>query len=158
MKRFIKYIPALFLLLALAACEKDGDLITVSGFEAGQLTANNNTVEITADNQEAAVLALGWTESELVLSDPSMKAPSSIPLVEIEVSASEDFASFSIVSPSGNPHTIKGLALNTLALELGLEAGTAAPLYFRANMALGKNTDAVYSNILTVAVTPLRPT
>lgn len=154
MKRFIKYIPALFLLLALAACEKDGDLITVSGFEAGQLTANNNTVEITADNQEAAVLALGWTESELVLSDPFMKAPSSIPLVEIEVSASEDFASFSIVSPSGNPHAIKGLALNTLALELGLEAGTAAPLYFRANMALGKNTDAVYSNILTVAVTP----
>lgn len=154
MKRIIPYLPALLLLLVFSACEKEGDLITVSDFEAGQLTTNNNEIVLNADNQESAVLAFAWTESELILSNPSMKAPSSLPLVSLEVAVSEDFSTFSTIAPSNNPHVMSGLTLNTLALNLGLEAGKSSPLYFRANMALGKNTEAHYSNVLSVMVTP----
>lgn len=154
MKRFIPYLPTLFLLLISSACEKEGDLITVSDFEAGQLTINNNTIVLNAGNQESAVLAFAWTESDLMLSNPSMKAPSSLPLVSLEAAASEDFGTFSTIAPSNNPHVMSGLALNTLALNLGLEAGKSSALYFRANMALGKNTEAHYSNVLSVMVTP----
>lgn len=154
MKRIIPYLPALLLLLVFSACEKEGDLITVSDFEAGQLTTNNNEIVLNADNQESAVLAFAWTESELILSNPSMKTPSSLPLVSLEVAVSEDFSTFSTIAPSNNPHVMSGLTLNTLALNLGLEAGKSSPLYFRANMALGKNTEAHYSNVLSVMVTP----
>ncbi|MCA1744443.1 MAG: DUF5114 domain-containing protein [Bacteroidales bacterium] len=154
MRTIKSYIGALLLLLAVWSCEKEGDLIIVSGFENSQLSSNVTDIILTADNQETAVLAFSWTESTLSLSDGTMKAPASIPSVIIEASTSVDFENVTTISPSANPHIMTGLTLNTLAKNLQMIPGESASLYFRANAALGKNTEPKYSEVISVAVTP----
>lgn len=154
MKKTAFYIGFLIFSLTFLSCEKEGDLITVSGFKTSQLSSNNTDIILSPDNNESAVVAFSWTESTLTLSDGSMQAPSSIPMVKIEVSATNDFNSFVTIDPSSNPHLVKGLSLNTLAKNLGLEPNIASPLYIRANLALGKNTESLFSEVITLNVTP----
>jgi hypothetical protein len=148
------YISALLILLTVWSCEKEGDLIVVSGFETSQLSSNVTDIILTADNQETAVLAFSWTESTLSLSDGTMKAPASIPAVIIEASTMADFEDYITITPSANPYIMTGLTLNTLAKNLGMTPWESAPVYFRSNSALGKNTEAKYSEVITVDVTP----
>lgn len=154
MRTIQSYIGGLLILLTAWSCEKEGDLIVVSGFESSQLSSNVTDIILTANNQETAVLAFSWTESTLSLSDGTMKAPASIPSVIIEASTSADFENITSISPSANPHIMTGLALNTLAKNLQMIPGESAPLYFRANSALGKNTEPKYSEVISVNVTP----
>ena len=154
MRTIQSYIGALLILLAVWSCEKDGDLIVVSGFETSQLSSNVTDIILTAENQETAVLAFSWTESTLSLSDGTMKVPASIPAVNIEASTMADFEDYITITPSANPHIMTGLTLNTLAKNLGMTPGESAPLYFRSISAMGKNTEAKYSEVITVDMTP----
>jgi len=148
------YITALVVLLAAWSCEKDGDLIVVSGLNSSKLSIDNTDIVLSFETQSDSVLALSWTESSLSLSDGTMKAPASIPGVTIEASATSDFESTVSIDPTSNPHFLKGLSLNTLTKNLGLEPWVSSPLYFRTRTALGKNTDPKYSDAITVNVTP----
>lgn len=148
------YITALVVLLAAWSCEKDGDLIVVSGLNSSKLSIDNTDIVLSFETQSDSVLALSWTESSLSLSDGTMKAPASIPGVTIEASATSDFESTVSIDPTSNPHFLKGLSLNTLTKNLGLEPWASSPVYFRTRTALGKNTEPKYSEVLKVNVTP----
>jgi hypothetical protein len=82
-----------------------------------------------------------------------MSVPNSVPKEIIEVSATNDFATSVKIIPQTNTYAFTGAALNTLGKNLGFTSGVSSPMYFRVNTALGVNTTAYYSNIVTVNVT-----
>jgi len=156
MKNIKLYLPLIFIFFALLSCEKEEDIIIVSGFGSSPIASNRTDVILTPDKDEAAVLAFSWEKSALTLSNSAMQAPESIPLVVIEASNSASFDTIIVITPSSNPHIITGLALNTLAGNLQLEAGRSTPVYFRTNSLLGRNMEPVFSDPVVVNVTPYR--
>jgi hypothetical protein len=140
-------------LVFVPACEKDGDLIRVSGLESPDLMTSETDVLLTKETSTNAVLALTWSESDLVISNESMHIPGSVPEEIIEVSASDDFESIMEITPQNNTYAFSGAALNTLAKNLGFTTGVSAPMYFRVRSALGSNTESHLSNVAAVNVT-----
>lgn len=137
----------------ITACEKDGDIIKVSGLSSSELLASESSVVLTKEASATSVLALTWSKSSLSISDASMSIPNSVPKQIMEVSASNAFITFTEITPQGTTYSFNGAVLNTLAKNLGFTAGVSAPLYFRIRMAYGNNTKVFYSNVTSVNVT-----
>ncbi len=152
MKTNISILVA-FALAIFTACEKDGDIITVSGLESSELLASEASVVLTKETASSSVLALAWSGSSLTISNSSMTLPGSVPVEVIEASASSDFGTMYQITPQNNSYTFTGAYLNTLGKNLGLTADISAPVYFRVRSALGVNTEPYYSNVVSVSVT-----
>lgn len=153
--RTSKIYLILFSLLAfLWACEKDGEMIVVKGLKESNLSIDKDNIMLSLSSQNEVVLSFSWDESNLEISDESSKIPSSLVNVIIEVSKDEDFSESTEIVPKSNPHNITGLALNTLALNLGLIPNESAKLYFRTKTSLGNNGEAKVSDAISVNVTP----
>ena len=115
----------------ITSCEKDGNLISVSGLKSAELMSSESSVVLTKETSSSNVLALTWSKSDLTISDPSMKIPGSVPKEILEASASNNFENATEITPQGNTYSFTGAALNTLAKNLGFTAGESTPLYFR---------------------------
>lgn len=150
----LKSILAIFaVLLTATACENDGDMIYLSSPEGGALTATSTDVVLSKSLRSTIVLSLAWTQSELKVSDASMSAPN-ILQTTLQASASSDFSGTVVESnESALSKAYTGSELNTLAKNLGLSAGTAAPVYFRLSVKTGDNMSPVYSNTVAVNIT-----
>jgi starch-binding outer membrane protein SusE/F len=135
------------------SCEKDGNLIRVSGLKSSELMSSESNVVLTKETSSSNVLAITWSKSDLTISDKSMGIPGSVPLEILEASASENFENATEITPQGNTYAFTGVSLNTLAKNLGFAAGESTPLYFRVRSALGGNTEPLYSNVISVNVT-----
>jgi len=154
MKTLKKYILVLLSLAVMTACEKDGDLITLSGLEESELMATESRVTLTQETSSQIALSLAWSSSTLTVSDPNMSAPNILTTI-LQVSAAIDFSgTLSESTESSLSKAYTGAELNTLAKNLGAEPGVATPLFFRLKAATGNNMDPVYSNIVYVLVTP----
>jgi len=145
---------ALLLATFFVACEKDGDLITVSNLESNDLAASQSSVVLEKDKATEVALTLTWSKKALVISDTSMAIPSSIPSMILEISTTEAFTATTEATSSNFTVSYTSLELNTIAKNLGLEAFKSAPLYFRIKARLGNNTPPVYSNVVKVDITP----
>jgi hypothetical protein len=146
---FVLMLATLFV-----ACEKDGDLITVSNLESNNLVTSQSEVVLEKDKATEIALTLTWSKKALIISDTSMAIPSSIPSMILEISANEAFTTTTEATSSSFSLSYTSLELNTIAKNLGLEAFKSSPLYFRIKARLGNNTTPVYSNVATVSVTP----
>ncbi|MFO7369769.1 MAG: DUF5114 domain-containing protein [Bacteroidales bacterium] len=140
-------------LALLAACEKDGALIKVFGIDSSELMASENSVTLTKETSANQVLAITWEQSDLSVSDKSVTLPPSVPKEVLEVSATSDFSGIIEIMPQSNTYAFTGAALNALGKNLGFTSGVSSPMYFRVRSALGVNTEAHYSNAITVNVT-----
>jgi hypothetical protein len=149
----IRHTIIILLAALLFACEKDGDLIKVSGLESSDLVASKTTLVLNKDSAAATALTLTWSQSALNISDTTMGIPSSIPMMLMEISADAAFSSFTEVSATDYTKSFSYLELNTLATNLGIEPYVGSPLHFRIKARLGKNTEPVYSNVAIVQVT-----
>ncbi len=146
----------IFILLSLAAivaCEKDGDLITLSGLEENELLATETEVVLSQETDDANVLSMTWNTSTLTVSDPDMSAPDVLKTT-LEACKSQDFSDITIGSVEPNlSKTYTGAELNTLAKMLETTPGVATPVYFRLAASVGPNMEPVYSNVLSVNIT-----
>jgi hypothetical protein len=154
MKTIKTYISVFLLLLAATACEKEGDKIFLSGYEPTQLSASQNDVILSAENSEDQVLNLSWSSDQLALSNESMGVSSNVPGITIEASASSEFVTATEIQPSKSSFIFTGARLNTLAKNAGLTPDVSSPLNFRIKSLLGNNMEPVYSNEVSVDVTP----
>jgi hypothetical protein len=153
MKNVKRILFALLSLVAFTACEKDGDLITLSGLEKNNLMATRTEVILTQANSAENVLALSWTTSTLTVSDPSMSAPN-ILKTTLQVSKTQNFSGTVVESVESTlSRTFTGAELNTIAKTLGATPGEATSVYFRLKSSIGDNIDPVYSDVVTVTVT-----
>lgn len=147
------FILVVLLAALFFACEKEGDLIYVSGLESSELVASQSAIVLQKDSAAAIALTLNWSESALNISDTAMSIPSSIPMMTMEISTSEDFAEAIEASASDYTKSFTYIELNTLATNLEVEPYVSTSLYFRIKAKLGNNTDPIYSNVATVNVT-----
>lgn len=153
MKNIKRILFALLSLVAMTACEKDGDLITLSGLEESELMATQSAVVLTQATSTEQVLSLAWSTSTLTVSDPSMSAPNLLTTI-LQVSTTEDFSGTVTETTEDNlSRTYTGAELNTVAKNLGTTPDVATPLYFRLSASVGANMEPVYSNVVTVTVT-----
>lgn len=139
-----------------AACEKEGDKFVVDGLQTPGLECTTGDLVLSSETGMLPVLFLGWNESELTLSGGETEAalPTEVGQYALEFSKSADFAKvFSVISDEPMV-TYTGNELNVLAKDLGLESNVASPIYVRVNAALGANTEAMYSNVVELLVTP----
>ncbi|SFE68422.1 DUF5114 domain-containing protein [Thermophagus xiamenensis] len=154
MKSIKQYMIIFMAVLALSSCEKDGDMIILKGHEASELTASETSVVLSKDNDDEPVLSLSWSGSTLSVTDESMGVPSGVPVFRLQASASEDFQSIVELEPDFSYYTFSGAKLNTWAKDAGLEPDVASPLYFRVQSQLGENIAPIFSNVVSVNVTP----
>ncbi|MGV8095204.1 MAG: DUF5114 domain-containing protein [Mangrovibacterium sp.] len=154
MKTLKIYILTILSLAVMTACEKDGDLITLSGLEESELLTTETEVILTQENSGQIILSLSWSTSTLTVSDPNMSAPN-ILTTTLQVSKANDFSVTVVESVETSlSKAYTGAELNTVAKALAAEPEVATPLYFRLKASVGNNMDPVYSNIVSVDVTP----
>ena len=153
MKTIKGFLIALLSVAAFTACEKDGDLITLSGLDESELMATGSNVVLTQETSSEQVLSLAWSTSTLTVSDPDMSAPNLLETT-LQVSKTEDFSGSMVESVEANlSRTYTGAALNTVVKNLGAEPGVSTAVYFRLKASVGDNVDPVYSNVVVVNVT-----
>jgi hypothetical protein len=156
MKTIKKFLVAIMSLAAFTACEKDGELITLSGLKKSELVVTETDVVLSQATSSENVLALTWTTSTLTVSDPNMSAPNILTTI-LQVSKSDDFSGAVTESIEASlSKTYTGDELNTVAKNLQAVPGTATPLYYRLKASTGNNMDPVYSNVVSVKVTPFQ--
>lgn len=150
-----KIFSAIILIFtAMSACENDGDKITLSGLEGSDLIATEENVVLSQDKANQLVLSLAWTSNTLTINNPGMSAPD-ILTTYIQISAKSDFTSDvteSIESSYSKAYT--GSELNAAAKSIGAEADISSVFYFRLKASVSNNIEPVYSNIVTVNITP----
>ncbi|PRZ01295.1 uncharacterized protein DUF5114 [Marinilabilia salmonicolor] len=154
MQNIKTYIGVFFLILLAVACEKEGDKIYLSGLEAADLSVSGSEVVLTIENSDLQVLSFSWESGELSVSNDTMGVASGLPGMTVEVSASSDFVQFTELQGTGNQLALTGARLNALAKDAGLQPDVASPLYFRVRSSVGNNMEPVYSNVISVDVTP----
>lgn len=154
MRTIKTYIAALSILFTVASCDKEGDKMIVSGLEGSELTATATDIVLSKDNKNTQVLSLVWDNSTLTVSDDSVSIPDGFPVMSLQISATTEFKTF-IETPTTLPsQSYAGGELNALAKDAGLPVDVASPLYFRIASRLGSNLNPIYSNLVTVNVTP----
>lgn len=148
------FTRCLIAVFCLAACEKEGDTLYLSSLKPGELIATESQVELTQQAASRIVLSLAWTTDRPLASDTSLQAPNLV-ATRLQVSASADFsAPVQETTETALSKAYTGADLNTVAKNLGAEPGRSTPLYFRLRWTTGNNMEPVYSQVVTVAVTP----
>lgn len=140
----------LLIAVLLSACEKDGDIITVSSLSSSELVANITSIVL--EQNSTVGLTLAWSKSTLNISDTSVAVPSDIPAMVLQISSSDEFTLVTEVAADDYAKSFAPAELNTIATDLGFEPYKSAPLYLRVAANLGDNTEPVYSNVVVVNV------
>lgn len=153
--KFITYtFIILFSLLSFTACEKDGDKIYLKSLEGNELIASTQEIVLSSAHSQEIVLSFAWTEQTLTSSVPDAGAAISVSTY-LEAALTEDFSgTISRTETSSLSKAFTGAELNTIAVNLGAQVGTASTLYFRLASAAGTNIPAAYSNVIRIQVTP----
>lgn len=153
--KFITYtFIILFSLLSFTACEKDGDKIYLKSLEGNELIASTQEIVLSSAQSQEIVLSFAWTEQTLTSSVPDAGAAVSVSTY-LEAALTEDFSgTISRTETSSLSKAFTGAELNTIAVNLGAQVGTASTLYFRLASAAGTNIPAAYSNVIRIQVTP----
>jgi hypothetical protein len=148
-----KCVGALLALFAISACEKDDERLYLSGLEENELTATASSVVLSQDNSPQIVLSLVWKESYLAVSNSDKPAPNVL-ATYLQISKQNEFATFVETQEKNLSKAYTGAEVNAIAKNLGVEPGVSTPLYFRIRSSMGSNVESVFSNVVTVNVTP----
>lgn len=153
--RTMKYFLVLFaVLLCFSSCEKDEYKLYLSSIGQSELIASESFVVLTQQNSQDIVLSLAWTKDALQISDPSLSAID-VTIQTLQASLQADFSdavSQSVETSVSKAYT--GFDLNTLAKNIGAVPDVANTVYFRLAAQTGQNMTPVYSNTVTVSITP----
>lgn len=156
MKTIKSLFAVLFALLAFSACEKDGDKIYLQSLESNNLMATTDRVELNADLAQEIVVSLAWTDRTIQISDPAVGTTVTV-TTYVEASLSEDFSTtVSKTATTSLSIAFTGLELNSLASEIGAVTGRNNKIYFRLAGTTGTNIPPVYSNVVSIDVTPYK--
>jgi len=154
MKTIKRLLIAIMSIAAFTACEKDGELITLSGLKESELMVTETDVILIQATSAENVLSITWNTSTLTLSDSTMSVPNILTTI-LQVSKSNDFSGTVTESVEASlSKTYTGDELNTLAKNLLAIPGSATALSFRLKASTGNNMDPVYSNVVSVNITP----
>ncbi|MDR2058305.1 MAG: DUF5114 domain-containing protein [Dysgonamonadaceae bacterium] len=147
-------LSAFIALIAITACEEDGERIYLSGLEENELSATESHLVLSQDNSQQIVLSLVWSKSELTVTNSGKPAPNVL-ATYMQISTQDDFSlNFVETLEKTLSKAYTGAEINTIAKNLGIESDVSTPLYFRIRSSIGSNLESVFSNVVTVNVTP----
>ena len=152
-----RYIIASLLAAAtLAACDKDGDIITTGGVLPVELSGSGDVV-IDKEHTSGLALTLNWTDnSRLTTNDERVQTPIGTAVNTLQFSKTDGFETpIEILTESGTTSMqFTAETLNSLVGRVGLESDVASPLYIRMRSVLANNVAPMYSNVYQIKVTP----
>lgn len=149
-------IASLLAAAALAACDKDGDIITTGGVQPVELSGSGDVV-IDKEHASGLALTLNWTDnSHLTTSDERVQTPVGTAVNTLQFSKTDGFETpIEILTESGTTSMqFTAEALNSLVGRVGLESDVASTLFIRMRSVLANNVAPMYSNVYQIKVTP----
>lgn len=160
MKRILKYKPILaaaVLSAALCACDNDSDLVYIDNIDDITLNSGAGDIVLSQDAADALVLTVYWNSNgRISLSDPRVAAPVNALTNVMEFSSTDDFARTATVQLEAGEceRQFTCRELNAIVSQLELTPGVKSPLYIRIASTLAANMPVVYSDVLSLSVTP----
>ena len=148
----------LSLLLALTACSKDGDLVTVGRGDALTLDGSNNIV-LDASNAIGLALTLHWNDNHVLNTNyVDVLVPAGSISNTLQISKTEDFASCYSFNMNNGVYQkqFTNAELNGELTKLGYEPYAEQPMYVRVASTTGANIEPQYSNVLEMTVVPYK--
>ena len=148
----------LSLLLALIACNKDGDLVTVGRGDALTLDGSNNIV-LDASNAIGLALTLHWNDNHVLNTNyVDVLVPDGSISNTLQISKTEDFASCYSLNMNNGVYQkqFTNAELNGELTKLGYEPYAEQPMYVRVASTTGANIEPQYSNVLEMTVVPYK--
>lgn len=156
MKTTRHIIVSLLAAAALAACDKDGDIITTGGVQPVELSGSGDVV-IDKEHTSGLALTLNWTDnSHLTTSDERVQTPVGTAVNTLQFSKTDGFETpLEILTESGTTSMqFTAETLNSLVGRVGLESDVASTLFIRMRSVLANNVAPMYSNVYPIKVTP----
>jgi hypothetical protein len=154
MKNLISKILAFsgLALLMLSSCQKDGTLVTISSSSttAGTLTASSTTPVLTKASLTATSVSFSGTTATYGYSAAVTNS------LQFDVHG-DNFATIKkevVLSNSALSQSYNVQDFNNILLAMGLKAGTTVQVDVRLKSALSASAGIVYSNVVSLTVTP----
>lgn len=156
----MKKIQILFLTLATAfltaACDKDGEMLTVSAPEAASgLSADATEIVLSVGDADNLALTLYWNNGQTpAVSNPDVSLPDDLVGFALQMSAAETFADVYEQTLENGQSSVQFTvaALNSILLRLGLSDEGLHDVYVRLKTRMG--SDAVLSDVLRLRISP----
>jgi len=138
-------------LLLLSACKKDGTLVTSNGGKPGTLSATATTLILdkTKLTDPSTAISFSFTSPDYGYSAAINNT------LQIDAVGDNWANPTSVVVPAKK--LSQGYStgdFNAMLLKLALKGGVSSQVHVRVKHSIGANTEPVYSNVLTLAVTP----
>jgi len=141
--------------LMLASCKKDGALVTSNGGKPGSLTASTTTPVLDKTKLTDATAVISFTVSK---ADYGFSAAVTNTL-QIDAAGDNWAKPTSVVLPATTLSQGYSTAdFNSMVLKLNLPAGVASQVMVRVAHTLSATIAPVYSNVVTLTVTPFNLT
>ena len=142
------------LLLALTACNKDGDLVTVGRGDALTLDGSNNIV-LDPSNATGLALTLHWNDNhQLSTNYVDVLVPDGTISNRLQISRTADFASCYTLEMDNGVYQkqFTNAELNGELTKLGYEPNKQEPMYVRVTSTTGPNIEPQCSNVMEFQV------
>jgi len=150
------YIIIMLALVAVLACVPEEDIrVTTTGPEPVTLSSSGDVVLNKGNNPNLA-LTVNWTDNSNIGTTGAGSAARNVTVNYVQFSGTEDFEKFVESQASSGSSSLQFTveALNKLMIKLGLPGGVASTVYIRLASKLGVNMSPVYSNVISLKVTP----
>lgn len=155
MKTIHQYIFFLFIPLLFASCNKDGDTVTLSDVKAGELTTSASTVQLSNATAGNVMLSLTWNTDTLAITHADKYGVAVNAMTNtLQIDTINTFTNPKESIETGVVKTFTGSALNSFVLSMGLKPEKAKTIYARLKSSIGANMQTLYSNVVSVSVTP----
>ncbi|WP_295771771.1 SusE domain-containing protein [uncultured Mucilaginibacter sp.] len=136
------------MLLMLSSCKKDETKVYSSLGNAGNLTASTTTPALSKPTAENTAVTFNW---------PATPVSGSAGTVTYTLQVDKKGNNFKLpreIAAAGTTTAVKVGDLNKALLNLGLVIDAQAQVEVRLKSSIAPNTDAAYSNAVTLTVTP----
>lgn len=139
------------------SCDNDTENIYLNDPDKITLSGADHDIVLQADALDALVLTLYWNDNgTLTTSDPKIDAPKEVIQNTIELASDADFAHKTEIAVDKGVYEYQFLCrdLNGYLTKLEYEAGVSSPLYIRVRGNVADNMAPLYSDVLSINVTP----
>lgn len=141
----------------LAGCKNPEEQVTVStkDIDPVVLSGPDDDIVLSVDNADALAMTLNWSDNSTISSTGVTVAKNSI-VNTLQFGADETFATV-VEQATDAGQTSKQFTvgeLNSLAARLGFQGEVKSTLNIRMKSVLAQNQNPVYSNVITVGLTP----
>lgn len=156
MKKCKRYIIALLLpLLAMTACKKDGDTLTLEYVAGNELVASSNELVLTNATAGSNVFSLSWSKDSIRISHSGKYGLATTALTNtLQFDTVNTFTHPKESLETGVQKLFTGTSLNMLVLSMGLVPEETRTIYIRLKTVVGVNLEPLYTPVVSLKITP----